>query len=211
MHGLIGKKIGMTQLFLDDGSAVPVTLIAAGPCVVVQRKIQETDGYDAIQLGLVEKISPRRVTKARRGHFDKAGLPPCRVLEEFRLSGEEEAGVEVGETVAVGIFEADERVDVTGTSRGRGFAGVMKRHGFKGGKATHGSMHHRAPGSIGQSAYPSRVFKGMRGPGHMGTRRTTVKNLRVIRVDAENNLLFVRGAIPGAPTGYVTICRSRKG
>ncbi len=211
MHGLIGKKIGMTQLFLDDGSAVPVTLIAAGPCVVVQRKIQETDGYDAIQLGLVEKISPRRVTKARRGHFDKAGLPPCRVLEEFRLSGEEEAGVEVGETVAVGIFEADERVDVTGTSRGRGFAGVMKRHGFKGGKATHGSMHHRAPGSIGQSAYPSRVFKGMRGPGHMGTRRTTVKNLRGIRVGAEDNLLFVRGAIPGAPTGYVTIRRSRKG
>ena len=211
MQALIGKKIGMTQLFLDDGSAVPVTLIAAGPCVVVQRKSQETDGYEAIQLGLVEKISPRRVTKARRGHFDKAGLPPCRVLEEFRLGGEEEAGVEVGETVAVGIFEADEHVDVTGTSRGRGFAGVMKRHGFRGGKATHGSMHHRAPGSIGQSAYPSRVFKGMRGPGHMGTRRTTVKNLRVIRVDAENNLLFVRGAIPGAPTGYVTIRRSRKG
>jgi large subunit ribosomal protein L3 len=211
MHGLIGKKIGMTQLFLDDGSAVPVTLIAAGPCVVVQRKNPETDGYNAVQLGLVEKISPRRVTKPRRGHFDKADLPPCRVLKEFRLAGEEEAGVEVGETLGAGIFEADERVDVTGTSRGRGFAGVMKRHGFRGGRATHGSMFHRAPGSIGQSAYPSRVFKGMRGPGRMGGGQTTVKNLRVVRVDAENNLLFVRGAVPGAPNGYVTIRRSRKG
>jgi large subunit ribosomal protein L3 len=210
MDGLIGRKIGMTQLFLDDGTAVPVTLVAAGPCVVVQKKESETDGYRAVQLGLVEPISPRRVTRPRRGHFEKADLPPCRVLREFPLAGEEN-DLKVGDTIRADIFHADELVDVTGTSRGRGFAGVIKRHGFRGGRATHGSMFHRAPGSIGQSAFPSRVLKGMRGAGHMGSARSTVKNLRVVRVDVEQNLLFLRGAVPGAPNGYVTIRRSRKG
>jgi large subunit ribosomal protein L3 len=210
MSGLIGKKVGMTQIFTEDGSAVPVTLVQAGPCVVVQKKGGEKDGYTAIQLGLVEKIAARRVTKARRGHFDKAGLPPCRVLREFRLA-EGEEGPGVGDTVSADFFSADEFVDVTAKSKGRGFAGVMKRHGFAGGKATHGSMFHRRPGSIGQSAYPARVFKGMRGPGHMGDRRRTTKNLKVVRVDAENNLLFIKGAVPGAANGYVTIKHSRKG
>jgi large subunit ribosomal protein L3 len=210
MSGLIGKKVGMTQLFMDDGRAVPVTLVQAGPCVVVQKKDSEKDGYSAVQLGLVEKISARRVTKARRGHFDKAGLPPCRVLKEFRLSTDDE-GPGVGETVSADLFAADELVDVTANSKGRGFAGVMKRHGFSGGKATHGSMFHRRPGSIGQSAYPARVFKGMRGPGHMGDCVRTTKNLKVVKVDAENNILFIKGAVPGAPNSYVTIRRSRKG
>ncbi len=211
MDGLIGKKIGMTQLFMEDGTAVPVTLVAAGPCVVVQKKGVDTDGYSAVQLGLVERISARRVTRARRGHFDKAGLPPCRILREFRLAGEAAEGLKVGDTVGAGLFEVDEKVEVTGTSRGRGFAGVVKRHGFAGGAATHGSMFHRAPGSIGSSAFPSRVFKGMRAAGHMGDRRTTVKGLKVVKVDAENNLLFLRGAVPGAPNGYLTIRRARKG
>jgi len=200
----------MTQIFMEDGRAVPVTLVQAGPCVVVQKKGDETDGYAAVQLGLVEKLSTRRVTKARRGHFEKANLPPCRALKEFRLNeGDEAPGV--GDTVSAELFTADELVDVTANSKGRGFAGVMKRHGFGGGKATHGSMFHRRPGSIGQSAYPARVFKGMRGPGHMGDRRSTTKNLKVVRVDTENNLLFIKGAVPGAPNSYVTIRRSRKG
>jgi large subunit ribosomal protein L3 len=211
MNGLIGKKIGMTQVFLDDGTAVPVTLVAAGPCVVVQKKDAGTDGYLAVQLGLVEKVSARRVTKARRGHFEKAGLPPCRTLREFRLAGDEGAELKVGDTLGADLFAVDEKVEVTGTSRGKGFAGVVKRHGFAGGAASHGSMFHRAPGSIGSSAFPSRVFKGMRAAGHMGDQRNTVKGLRVVKVDTEHNLLFLRGAVPGAPNGYVTIRRSRKG
>ena len=210
MNGLIGKKIGMTQIFMEDGVALPVTLVQAGPCVVVQKKDTETDGYAAVQLGLVEKIAARRVTKARRGHFEKAGLPPCRVLREFRL-GEGDEGPDVGETVSADLFAENDLVDVTAKTRGRGFAGVMKRHGFGGGKATHGSMHHRAPGSIGQSAYPSRVFKGMRGPGHMGDKLRTAKNMKIVKVDAENNILFLKGALPGAPHGYLIIKRSRKG
>ena len=210
MNGLIGKKIGMTQIFLEDGAAVPVTLVEAGPCVVVQKKVAETDGYASVQVGLVEKIASRRVTSARRGHFEKAGLPPCRILKEFRLDDGDE-GPGVGDSLKVDQFAADEWVDITGKSKGRGFAGVMKRHNFAGGKATHGSMHHRAPGSIGQSAYPSRVIKGMRGPGHMGNRRTTTKNLKVVKVDAENNILYIKGAVPGAPNSYTTIKRARKG
>ncbi len=209
VEGLIGKKIGMTQIFMDDGRAVPVTLVKAGPCVVVQRKTADTDGYCALQLGLVEKISARRVTKARRGHFERASLPPCRVLREFRVVESEET--KVGDTIKLDIFSTDDFVDVTGVSRGKGFAGVIKRHGFGGGKATHGSMFHRAPGSIGQSATPSRVFKGMKGPGHMGARRRTQKNLQVVRIDAENSILFLQGTVPGSPHGYVTIRRSKKG
>ncbi|MFQ6674523.1 MAG: 50S ribosomal protein L3 [Fidelibacterota bacterium] len=207
--GLIGRKIGMTQLFLEDGTAVPVTLVSAGPCVVVQKKTVESDGYEAVQIGLVEKLSACRVTRARKGHFDKANLPPCRILREFPVDGE--AGPEVGHRLNVSIFKADQVVDVIGFSRGRGFAGVIKRHGFGGGRATHGSMFHRAPGSIGASAYPSRVIKGMRGPGQMGNKRITVKNLKIVKIDEAKNLLFLRGGVPGAPNAYLMIHHARKG
>lgn len=209
VKGLIGKKIGMTQLFMENGRVEPVTLVKAGPCVVVQKKTVEADGYDAVQLGFIERLSARRVTKARRGHFDRASLTPCRVLREFRT--DEASDAKVGDTVSLEIFAPADLVDVTGTSKGKGFAGVIKRHHFSGGKASHGSMFHRAPGSIGQSATPSRVFKGMKGPGHMGAKQCTQKNLHVVKVDAENNVLFLRGAVPGAKNGYVTIRPSRKG
>lgn len=203
VQGIIGKKVGMTQVFADDGRAHPVTVIEAGPCVVVQRKSKEKDGYAAVQLGFVEAKKLKRVTKPMKGHFDKASLPPCRVLRELPVA--EDAEVAVGDKISVGLFEAGDTIAVTGTSKGRGFQGVMKRHNFGGGKATHGSMFHRAPGSIGQSAYPSRVLKGMKGAGQMGSERVTVKNLQVVRVDADNNLLIVRGSVPGAGGSYVVI------
>jgi large subunit ribosomal protein L3 len=209
MNGIVGKKIGMTQIFTDDGLAVPVTVLQAGPCVVVQRKTTETDGYDAVQLGLVEATAPRKVNQPRKGHFAKAGVDPTRRLVEFRCAEGEEA--KPGDEVKVSIFVVDEFVDVVGTSKGKGFQGVMKRHGFGGGRATHGSMFHRAPGSIGQSAFPSRVFPGLRGTGQMGNKRITAKNLQVVRVDEERNLLFVRGAVPGARNSYVQIRRAKKG
>ncbi len=203
VQGIIGKKVGMTQVFTDDGLAVPVTVIEAGPCVVVQRKSKDRDGYAAVQIGLVEARKTKRVTKPMKGHFDKAGLPPCRVLREFPVG--EDAEVAVGDKISVELFAPGDKVAVSGVSKGRGFQGVMKRHNFSGGKASHGSMFHRAPGSIGQSAFPSRVFKGMKGAGHMGSDRVTVRNLRVVRVDADNNLLLVRGAVPGAGGSYVVI------
>jgi large subunit ribosomal protein L3 len=196
----------MTQILGDDGVAVPVTVIQAGPCVVVQKKTVEKDGYEALQLGLVEFVKDRRVGKPMLGHFAKAGVSPVRFLAEARPSGEGEA--KVGDRVQVEMFRAGERVDVTGTSKGRGFAGVVKRHGFRGGRATHGSMFHRAPGSIGASAYPSRVLKGTRMPGHMGNARVTVRQLSVHSMDEENNLLFVRGAVPGPSGGYVVVRKS---
>ena len=203
VQGIIGKKIGMTQVFADDGRAFPVTVIEAGPCVVVQRKSKDRDGYAAVQLGLVEARKTKRVTKPMKGHFDKAGLPPCRVLREFPVAEDAEAAV--GDKISVELFAPGDKITVVGTSKGRGFQGVMKRHNFAGGKATHGSMFHRAPGSIGQSAYPSRVIKGMKSPGHMGSDRVTVKNLQVVRVDAANNLLIVRGSVPGAGGSFVVI------
>jgi len=203
VQGIIGKKIGMTQVFADDGRAFPVTVIEAGPCVVVQRKSKDRDGYAAVQLGLVESRKTKRITKPMKGHFDKAGLPPCRVLREFPVAEDAEAAV--GDKISVELFAPGDKVTVVGTSKGRGFQGVMKRHNFGGGKATHGSMFHRAPGSIGQSAYPSRVIKGMKSPGHMGSDRVTVKNLQVVRVDADNNLLIVRGSVPGAGGSFVVI------
>jgi len=209
MQGMLGRKIGMTQIYTDDGEAIPVTVIATGPCVVVQRKTESTDGYEAVQLGLVEARGPRRVSKARRGHFAKAELAPTRRLSEFSVAPDEEW--KQGDQVKVSIFEGEEYVDVTGTSKGKGFQGVVKRHGFGGGRATHGSMFHRAPGSIGQSSYPSRVFPGMRATGRMGGKRVTVKNLKVVKVDSEQDLLYVRGAVPGANNGYVTICRAKRG
>ena len=204
--GIIGKKVGMTQLFLEDGTLEPATVLQAGPCIVVQAKSGQTDGYDAVQLGLVEARKVKRVTKAMKGHFDKAGLPPCRVLREFRVA--DDAELKVGDKVSVEGFSAGDAITVTGVSRGLGFQGVVKRHHFRGGAATHGSMFHRAPGSIGASAFPSRVLKGMRAGGHMGSDRVTVKNLQVVRVDAPNNLLIVRGSVPGAGGSIVVIRKS---
>jgi large subunit ribosomal protein L3 len=201
--GIIGKKIGMTQLFAADGTVSPATVIKAGPCVVVQAKTRTTDGYDAVQLGLVED-RPARVNKPTAGHYKKANVPPTRVRREVRLTTDGDAP-KAGDQVLVSIFEGVQRVDVVATSRGKGFQGVVKRHHFGGGAATHGSMFHRAPGSIGASSYPSRVVKGMRAAGHMGADRVTTRNLKVVKVDAENNLLIVRGAVPGGPGGYVLV------
>jgi large subunit ribosomal protein L3 len=203
VKGIIGKKIGMTQVYAEDGRAIPATVLQAGPCVVVQRKSKDKDGYSAVQMGLVEARKTKRVTKAMKGHYDKAGLPPCHVLREFQV--EDGAEVKVGDKVSVDLFAAGDSVHVTGISKGKGFQGVVKRHHFRGGAATHGSMFHRAPGSIGASAFPSRVLKGMRAAGHMGSDRVTVRNLEVVRVDAGNNVLVVRGAVPGASGGYVVI------
>src|ERR1051325_1943558 len=204
VNGIIGKKLGMTQLFLDDGSVTPVTVIKAGPCIVVQKKTVNTDGYDAVQLGLVEEKPPRKVNKPTEGHFKRAGVPPTRVLREVRTEASDEA-TSVGDKILVDIFNADDVVEVIGKSKGKGFAGVVKRHGFAGGVATHGSMFHRAPGGIGASSFPSRVIKGKRFPGHMGSDRVTTGNLKVVRVDAEQHLLLLNGAVPGAPGGYVVV------
>ena len=193
----------MTQLFAEDGTVQPVTVIKAGPCVVVQAKTAGRDGYEAVQLGLVEEKAPK-VGKAVAGLYKKAGVPPTRVRREVKLAAGAEAP-KVGDQVLASIFTTGERVDVIGTSRGKGFQGVVKRHHFRGGAATHGSMFHRAPGSIGASAYPSRVLKGMRAGGHMGSERVTVRNVKVVKVDAESNLLIVRGSIPGAGGGYVVV------
>lgn len=193
----------MTQLFGEDGSVQPVTVIKAGPCVVVQAKDARRDGYEAVQLGLVEE-RPAKVTKALAGHYKKAEVPPTRVRREVTLAKGGDA-MKAGDQVLVSIFAAGDRVDVIGTSRGHGFQGVVKRHNFRGGAATHGSMFHRAPGSIGASSYPSRVVKGMRAAGHMGAERVTTRNLRVERIDAENHLLMVRGSVPGADDGYLII------
>ena len=209
MEGILGRKLGMTQIYADDGTAVPVTVIQAGPCLVVQRKTVETDGYDAVQIGLVEDKPAKKVGRPREGHFKKAGVAPVREVVELRLDAGEDANP--GDSVNVSIFAEKEWVDVIGTSKGKGFQGVMKRHGFRGGRASHGSMFHRAPGSIGSSAYPSRVFPGMRGTGRMGGERVTVKNLQVIKVDAEQNLIYVRGAVPGPKSGYLQIRRAKRG
>ncbi|HWN98391.1 MAG TPA: 50S ribosomal protein L3 [Blastocatellia bacterium] len=204
VNGIIGKKLGMTQLFADDGTVTPVTVIKAGPCIVVQKKTVNTDGYNAVQLGLVEEKPPRKVNKPTEGHFKRAGVPPTRVLREVRIEPSDEA-TSVGDKILVDMFNENDLVDVIGKSKGRGFAGFVKRHGFGGGRATHGSMFHRAPGGIGASAYPSRVFKGTKMAGHMGDERKTIKNLRVVAVDSENNLLMIRGALPGPTGAYVLI------
>ena len=202
--GIIGKKVGMTQVFGADGVVTPVTVIKAGPCVVVQAKTVAKDGYEAVQLGLVEE-KPARVNQALGGHYKKANVPPTRVRREVDVAKGSEPVAAGTEVVASTLFKDGETVDVIATSRGRGFQGVMKRHHFAGGAATHGSMFHRAPGGIGASSFPSRVIKGKRFPGHMGSDRVTQRNLKIVRVDAENNLVLVRGAIPGAPGGYLVI------
>jgi large subunit ribosomal protein L3 len=200
--GLIGRKLGMTQVFSDEGAAISVTVIEAGPCVVIQKKTRETDGYDAVQIGFGRKKT-KRITKPLQGHFKKADKGFFQFLREFRIdnAGEYEVGAELN----VDIFAVGDYVDIVGTSKGRGFAGGVKRHGFKGGRATHGSMFHRAPGSIGASADPSRVFKGTKLPGHMGDRRVTVQNLVVFSVRPERNLILVKGSVPGSMNGFVLI------
>jgi large subunit ribosomal protein L3 len=204
---IIGKKVGMTQVFSPDGTVTPATVIKAGPCVVVQAKTASTDGYEAVQLGLVED-KPARVRKPLAGHYKKAGVPPTRVRREVTVAKGTEP-LKAGEQVLVGgVFAGGDRVDVIGISRGKGFQGVMKRHNFAGGAATHGSMFHRAPGSIGASSFPSRVVKGMRAAGHMGSTRVTTKNLKIVQIDAENNLLVLHGAVPGSPGGYLVIRRA---
>ncbi len=208
LKGLIGKKVGMTQIFDDTGAAVPVTLIEAGPCYVTRIRTNEKDGYSAVQLGFGE-VKPKRLSGGQLGHLKRNDLPPLRFLREFQtkdLEVEEGQKVTVNDTFAVGEF-----IDVIGTSKGKGFAGAVKRYGFKGGPKTHGqSDRHRAPGSHGSGTTPGRVFKGARGPGRMGNDRVTVQNLKVVLVDAERNLLGVRGAIPGAKGGLVLIKEARK-
>jgi large subunit ribosomal protein L3 len=201
-RGLIGKKLGMSQVFWGDGSVIPVTVIEAGPCVVTQKKTKETDGYDAVQIGF-ERRREKRTTKPLQGHFEKAGKGCFRILREFRTDNPDE--YELGQELTAEIFDVGDHIDIVGTTKGRGFAGVIKRHGFHGGRATHGSMFHRAPGSIGASAYPSRVFKGTKLPGQMGNVRKTVQNLVVVGVSPERNLIFVRGAVPGSVSGIVLI------
>jgi len=207
--GILGKKIGMTQVFRSDGRAVPVTLLKAGPCVVVQRKTPNTDGYNAVQLGLVEYAKPRRASKPRIGHLKKAGVEGVKFLRELRLlAGDDD--LKTGDRVLVDQFRPQDKVDVIGVSKGRGFAGLVKRHHFRGGDATHGSMFHRAPGSIGASSFPSRVWPGQKMAGHMGVERVTVRNLEVVDVDAEDNVLVVKGAVPGPNGGYVIVRRAKR-
>jgi len=199
----MGRKLGMTQVFGEDGQVVPVTVIEAGPCVVVQRKTLQNDGYEAIQLGFGD-VKPKNVNRPMMGHFRRHGVKPFRWLREFRFSGA--SSYEEGSTLDVSIFSPGERVDVSGISKGKGFQGAMKRHGFSGGPASHGtSLAHRAPSSIGCRSYPGKIHKGKRMAGHMGSEKVTVKNLEVVGVHPENNLLLVRGAVPGARNSLVLI------
>ena len=207
--GILGKKIGMTQIFRPDGQVVPVTLVKAGPCVVVQRKTPAKDGYNAVQLGLMEYVKPSRINKPKTGHLKKAGVDGVRYFRELRLSpGDDD--LKTGDKVLATDFKPNEVVDVIGTSKGRGFAGLMKRHNFHGGDATHGSMFHRRAGSIGASSYPSRVYPGMKMAGHMGVQRVTVRNLEIIDINEEDNVLMVKGAIPGPNGGYVMVRRTKR-
>jgi large subunit ribosomal protein L3 len=205
--GLIGKKVGMTQIFDVGGVAIPITLIEAGPCFVTQVRSAETDGYSAVQLGF-DEVKPKRLTGGELGHLKKNNLPPLRFLREFRAKDPQ---VKEGETVTVNLFTVGERVDVIGVSKGKGFAGGVKRYHFRGGPRTHGaSDRERAPGSRSSTTTPGRVYKGSRGPGHMGDDRVTAQSLKVVLVDAERNLIGVRGAIPGAKNGLVLINEARK-
>ena len=203
INGLIGKKIGMTQVYNETGAVIPVTVLEVGPCVVTQIKTVEKDGYAAVQLGLVESNAPRKLSKPELGHLAKAGAGPCRHLREFLLADGAEAAV--GDQVGVGNFQVAEKVVVSGTSQGKGFQGVIKRYGFGGGRKTHGSHFKRAPGSIGQCATPSRVFPGKKMPGQMGNKKVTTKNLEIVQIIEDKNLILLKGAVPGSKGGLVTI------
>jgi large subunit ribosomal protein L3 len=207
MKSLIGKKIGQTTFFEESGKATHVTVLEMGPCVVIQKKTLENDGYQSVQLGYAER-KEKHTTKAQQGHFKKAGATPKRILKEFRV--EDANAFQVGQTLTVENFKDVTWVDVTGVTKGKGFQGVVRRHGFSGGRNSHGSMFHRAPGGIGASSDPSRVFPGTRMPGHMGTDKNTILNLRVVKVDSENNLMFVKGAVPGADGQIITVRPSVK-
>jgi len=215
VNGILGKKVGMTQLFDDKGDVHPITVLQAGPCVVTQKKSQAKEGYDAVQIGLIEFVKESRLTQPERGHLAKHNLPPVRFLREVGITidgagdGAAAEAVKVGDKVLVDIFQGEKFVDVIGTSKGRGFAGVVKRHHFAGGPKSHGSMF-QITGSIGSSAFPSRVFRGMRMSGHMGNARVTTRNLRVVGIDLDDNLLMVEGAVPGPNGGYVVINKAGK-
>jgi large subunit ribosomal protein L3 len=207
--GILGKKIGMSQVFRPDGQAVPVTLLKAGPCMVVQRKTPTTDGYDAVQLGLMEFAKARRTTKAVAGHLKKASADGVKFLREIKMRpGDDD--LKQGDRVLVDQFKPNEKVDVIGMSKGRGFGSIIKRHHFRGGPESHGSMFHRAPGSIGASSFPSRVFPGTRMAGHLGTQQVTIRNLEIVQVDAEDNVLMVKGAVPGPNGAYVLVRRAKR-
>jgi len=205
-RGILGKKIGMTQIFDDNGRVVPVTVVQAGPCIVVQRKTTERDGYESIQLGLVESRPHRNANKPITGHFAAAGVPPTRFVAEVPADAGDES--KPGDAVLADIFSPDDTVHIVGKSKGRGFQGVIRRLGYGGGRATHGSMFHRAPGGIGASADPSRVYPGAGMPGQMGNARVTVKNVRVVKVDADRNLLYLKGGVPGAANSYIRIVKA---
>jgi large subunit ribosomal protein L3 len=209
--GILGKKVGMTQLFDSKGDVRPVTVLQAGPCVVTQHKSATKDGYEAAQIGLVEFVKESRLTKPAQGHLAKNNLPPVKFMREVPLEveGTEDGAVKVGDRVLVEIFEGERFVDIVGISKGRGFQGVVKRHHFSGGPKSHGSMF-QITGSIGSSAFPSRVFKGMRMSGHMGHARVTQRNLRVLGVDKDENLLVVEGSVPGPEGGYIIIMKAKK-
>ncbi len=210
IEGIIGKKLGMTQIFDEEGNAIPVTVLKAGPCIVVQKKTEEKDGYNAIQIGFIEgkPLKEKKLTKPMKGHFEKAKVSPLRVLREVWITPDEE--IKEGDELKVStVFKDVEKVNVTGISKGKGFQGVIKRHGFSGGRASHGSMFHRAPGSIGATTFPARVWKGKGLPGHMGNERVTVRNLKVVRIDEEKNLLLLKGAVPGA-NGEIVIIKNSK-
>jgi large subunit ribosomal protein L3 len=210
VNGILGKKIGMTQLFDDQGAVRPVTVLQAGPCVVTQLKGEAKDGYVAAQVGLVEFVKASKLSKAEKGHLDKNDLPPVKLIKEFAVEVGDDAGeVKVGDKVLVDLFDGESFVDVSGTSKGRGFAGVVKRHKFAGGPGSHGHMF-QVQGSIGASSFPSRVFKGQRMSGHMGDVKVTVRNLRILGIDKDENLLVVEGAVPGARNGYVMISKAKK-
>lgn len=200
MKGILGKKIGMTQVFMEDGRLVPVTVIEAGPARVVQKKEKERDGYDAVQLGFDEIRKEKNVTKPMTGHFKKASLPAYRYIRELQMEG-----LNPGDVITADIFASGEMLTITGVSKGKGFQGVMKRHNFRGGPATHGSMFKRAPGSVGQSSYPSRVFKNKKLPGQMGNEKVTVKNVQIHDVRPEQNLILVKGSVPGANGSYLIV------
>jgi large subunit ribosomal protein L3 len=207
LKGIIGKKLGMTQIFHEEGGVVPVTVVQAGPCKVIQIKTPERDRYAAVQLGFEER-EKKRVKKPLLGHFEKAQVPTFRYLREFRIA--DASAFQVGQEITVGEFKVGDRVDVTGISKGKGFMGVVKRWGFRGGRATHGSMFHRAPGSIGASSYPSRVWPGQKMGGHLGNQKATLQNLEVIDVRPRQNLLLIKGAVPGGPRGLLLICSAKK-
>jgi len=202
MTGILGKKLGMTQIIDNSGRLVPVTVIEAGPCCVVQVKTPEKDGYESVKVGFIEARKQKNITNPLKGIFKTAGTPVFRILKEFRMSG-----LKIGDVLNAGIFSKGDIIAVSGDSKGKGFQGVMKRHNFKGGPGSHGSMFNRAPGSIGASSFPSRVWKGLKMAGHMGSKRVTVRNLEIIDVRPEQNIILVKGAVPGSPNSIIEICK----